>query len=98
MEDAPEHNRLQCFPLLSMSEITSRTRYQLTASQLVASPKTWLVTGAAGFIGSNIVQELLRLGQHVVGLDNFSTGYRHNLDEAVAANAGTSGSFRFIEG
>jgi UDP-N-acetylglucosamine 4-epimerase len=45
--------------------------------------RTWLVTGAAGFIGSNLVQELLRLGQDVVGLDNFSTGKRENVDPGM---------------
>ncbi|MBT5765900.1 MAG: NAD-dependent epimerase/dehydratase family protein [Kordiimonadaceae bacterium] len=48
--------------------------------ELIASPKTWLVTGAAGFIGSNLVEALLTLDQTVVGLDNFSTGHQHNLD------------------
>ncbi len=43
-------------------------------SQLKANPKKWLVTGVAGFIGSNLLEELLNLGQTVVGLDNFSTG------------------------
>jgi UDP-N-acetylglucosamine 4-epimerase len=59
----------------------------------------WLVTGAAGFIGSNLVETLLRLGQHVIGLDNFATGYRHNLDEVrdAVGSAGWS-RFRFIEG
>lgn len=66
--------------------------------ELVAGPRAWLVTGAAGFIGSNLVQELLALGQRVVGLDNFSTGHQSNLDEAVAANSDTKGSFRFIQG
>ena len=42
---------------------------------------TWLVTGAAGFIGSNLLEALLKLNQKVVGLDNFSTGYRHNLEQ-----------------
>ena len=42
---------------------------------------TWLVTGSAGFIGSQLVERLLRLGQHVVGLDNFATGHRANLEE-----------------
>ena len=46
-----------------------------------SSPKKWLVTGVAGFIGSHILQELLNLGQSVVGLDNFSTGFQHNLDD-----------------
>ncbi len=74
------------------------TAYLALRDELVATPRTWLVTGAAGFIGSNLVEELLGLGQHVVGLDNFATGYQSNLDAAVAANAETSGSFRFVEG
>ena len=52
--------------------------------QLRQHPATWLVTGAAGFIGSNLVETLLRLGQRVVGLDSFATGHRHNLDEVQA--------------
>ena len=52
--------------------------------QLRQNPATWLVTGAAGFIGSNLVETLLRLGQRVVGLDSFATGHRHNLDEVQA--------------
>lgn len=48
---------------------------------LTGQPLRWLVTGAAGFIGSNLVETLLRLGQQVVGLDNFSTGFRENLEE-----------------
>ncbi len=47
----------------------------------MAAPKTWLVTGVAGFIGSNLLETLLRLDQHVVGLDNFATGKKHNLDQ-----------------
>lgn len=46
---------------------------------LLEQPKVWLVTGVAGFIGSNLLEQLLKLGQTVVGLDNFSTGHRHNL-------------------
>lgn len=59
----------------------------------------WLVTGAAGFIGSNLVESLLRLGQQVTGLDNFATGHRHNLEmvrEAVGQEAWSR--FSFIEG
>ena len=44
-------------------------------------PRKWLVTGAAGFIGSNLIEELLRLDQRVVGLDNFSTGLKKNLEK-----------------
>jgi UDP-N-acetylglucosamine 4-epimerase len=59
----------------------------------------WLVTGAAGFIGSNIVETLLAAGQQVVGLDNFATGHRRNLDEARAAVGEERwSSFHMIEG
>lgn len=72
------------------------TRYEEVRQELRQNPKKWLVTGVAGFIGSNLLEELLGLGQHVVGLDNFSTGYRHNLEEATGSVTG--GSFHFIEG
>lgn len=60
----------------------------------------WLVTGCAGFIGSNLVETLMKLNQDVVGLDNFDTGHQHNMDQAVAAAeaAGAAGTFHFIEG
>ena len=54
---------------------------EITRQQLKANPKKWLVTGVAGFIGSNLLEELLRLDQMVVGLDNFATGHQHNLDQ-----------------
>jgi UDP-N-acetylglucosamine 4-epimerase len=57
------------------------TRYELIQTQLRQSPKTWLVTGVAGFIGSNLLETLLKLDQRVVGLDNFATGHHRNLDE-----------------
>ncbi|MBI5102964.1 MAG: Vi polysaccharide biosynthesis UDP-N-acetylglucosaminuronic acid C-4 epimerase TviC [Nitrospirae bacterium] len=63
------------------------------------SPRTWLVTGVAGFIGSNLLEELLSLGQTVVGLDNFATGHRHNLEDVRGAVGEASwGRFTFIEG
>lgn len=66
---------------------------------LATKPATWLITGAAGFIGSNLLESLLRLGQRVVGLDNFFTGHRHNLDEVRAlVTPAQWGNFRFIEG
>lgn len=58
---------------------------------------TWLVTGAGGFIGSHLTETLLSLGQKVIGLDNFSTGYRHNIDMAVR-KSGHSENFAFTEG
>src|SRR5258708_39642812 len=65
----------------------------------VSAQRTWLVTGAAGFIGSNLVEALLGLGQRVVGLDNFATGFRHNLDQVRdAVDAAARQRFQFIEG
>lgn len=58
-----------------------QTPYEILKDNLRREPRTWLVTGAAGFIGSNLLETLLRLDQRVVGLDNFSTGYQRNLDE-----------------
>lgn len=55
-------------------------RYENVKEELKNSPKKWLVTGAAGFIGSHIVENLLMLGQTVVGLDNFCTGSRRNIE------------------
>ncbi len=57
------------------------TRYEKVKTQLLNKQYTWLVTGCAGFIGSNLIEHLLKLNQKVVGLDNFSTGYQKNLDE-----------------
>ena len=66
---------------------------------LEAAPKKWLITGCAGFIGSNLLETLLKHGQTVVGLDNFSTGFQHNLDE-VQQTVGVEKwqRFTFIEG
>lgn len=57
------------------------TAFQVLKQCLPQEPRVWLVTGAAGFIGSNLVETLLRLDQQIIGLDNFSTGYRENLEE-----------------
>ncbi|WP_126445792.1 SDR family oxidoreductase [Sulfuricystis multivorans] len=80
--------------------------YDALRNALRDHPQTWLVTGVAGFIGSNLLETLLTLGQRVVGLDNFATGYHHNLeaalDDASAATGRPRGElealFHFIEG
>ena len=75
------------------------TKYQSSQRHLKEHQYCWLITGVAGFIGSNLLQALLMLNQRVIGLDNFSTGYMHNLDqvkEQVGAQAWLN--FRFIEG
>ena len=56
-------------------------KYLRLCADLRQNPTTWLITGVAGFIGSNLLETLLKLDQVVVGLDNFSTGHRRNLDE-----------------
>jgi UDP-N-acetylglucosamine 4-epimerase len=76
--------------MLSFTELKKR---------LQSSPCTWLVTGVAGFIGSNLLEHLLALDQNVVGLDNFATGHRRNLDEVKSRVTETQWErFRFIEG
>ena len=73
--------------------------YQETKVQLKSNPKVWLITGVAGFIGSNLLEQLLKLDQTVVGLDNFATGYQHNLDEVQGlVSEAQWRRFRFIEG
>jgi len=73
--------------------------YQKIQSALRQNPRTWLITGVAGFIGSNLLETLLKLDQRVVGLDNFATGYQKNLDEVKAlVSAEQWQRFRFIEG
>jgi UDP-N-acetylglucosamine 4-epimerase len=75
------------------------TTYEDVQQRLRAKPRRWLVTGVAGFIGSNLLEELLRLDQIVVGLDNFSTGKRRNLAEVESlVTAGQWRNFSFIEG
>ena len=74
-------------------------QYQTVCEQLKGAPKTWLITGVAGFIGSNLLETLLKLDQKVVGLDNFATGHQHNLDEVKGCVSEAQWSnFNFIEG
>ena len=75
------------------------TRYETVQNQLRLEPKTWLITGVAGFIGSNLLEHLLRLDQRIVGLDNFSTGKQCNLDEVQSCVSETQWRrFTFVEG
>ncbi len=73
--------------------------YKQASAELKNKPCAWLVTGCAGFIGSNLIETLLDLGQKVTGLDNFSTGFQHNLDQ-VRDIVGPEkwANFKFIKG
>ena len=78
------------------SSTSAYAQLQVTLKQ---APKTWLVTGVAGFIGSNLLETLLKLDQTVVGLDNFATGHQHNLAEVQGlVSAEQWARFSFIEG
>src|SRR5690242_4126178 len=81
-----------------MPPISQSTNYQRLREELLGEPRTWLVTGVAGFIGSNLLEELLALGQTVVGLDDFSTGHRANIAEVLDSCAGDAHRFTLIEG
>lgn len=75
------------------------TYYTDSLETLTDKPKTWLITGVAGFIGSNLLEHLLKLNQRVVGLDNFATGYQNNLDEVRSLLTTEQWeNFTFIEG
>ena len=75
------------------------TRYATLLDTLPKAPKTWLITGVAGFIGSNLLETLLKLEQRVVGLDNFATGHAYNLDEVQSqVSPGQWANFTLIQG
>ena len=79
------------------------TRYEELQEYLSTNQSTWLVTGVAGFIGSNLLEKLLILNQKVVGVDNFSTGYQHNINQAIedankVAGKDLNSNFQFING
>ena len=75
------------------------TTHQTVIAVLRANPKTWLITGVAGFIGSNILEHLLKLNQTVIGLDNFATGHRYNIDEVQSLVSPEQwAGFTFTEG
>ncbi len=73
--------------------------YKEIKKYIRANPKKWLITGIAGFIGSNLLEVLLNLDQHVIGLDNFLTGHKQNLDEVKLLVTGQQwGRFELING
>ena len=75
------------------------TKYEKVKEDLKNNSKTWLVTGVAGFIGSNLAEQLLKLNQKVVALDNFATGHRYNLEKIKSAVSDAQWSnFTFHEG
>lgn len=75
------------------------TAFNDLTQKLPAMPKKWLITGVAGFIGSNLLETLLKLDQQVTGLDNFSTGHQHNLDKVKdTVSAEQWQRFTLIEG
>ena len=75
------------------------TAYEQLQENLPKAPKIWLITGVAGFIGSNLLETLLKLDQYVVGLDNFATGHQHNLDEVQRLVSPSQwANFQFIQG
>lgn len=75
------------------------SKFTSLQSQLKENPKTWLITGVSGFIGSNLLETLLSLDQIVVGIDNFSTGHKKNLEEVkVCVSEKQWTRFNFFEG
>ena len=79
--------------------VMTLTAYEKIKESLINEPKTWLITGVAGFIGSNLLETLLLLNQKVVGLDNFATGFQHNIDEVKdLVSKHQWQNFTFIEG
>ncbi len=74
------------------------TKYEIYEKELLAKPQTWLVTGCAGFIGSHLIERLLNLNQKVIGVDNFSTGTKENLQVVEKTVGPNWAKFTFIEG
>src|SRR5579872_2992339 len=73
-------------------------RYDQIKAELRSAPRKWLITGVAGFIGSNLLEQLLVLNQSIVGLDNFATGHQRNLDEVLGKHRDKAHLFKFMEG
>ena len=84
--------------VLSTTGVVISAIYHRLRESLIAAPKIWVVTGVAGFIGSNLLEDLLSLGQTVIGVDNFSTGHRANIDDVLRAPIEQHARFRIVEG
>jgi UDP-N-acetylglucosamine 4-epimerase len=79
--------------------MTQPSHYDQLKTRLATEPHTWLITGVSGFIGSNLLETLLKLNQRVVGLDNFATGHQRNLDEVQSLVTPEQwANFNFIQG
>ena len=83
--------------------VSSMNKYLELQQYLKSNQKVWLVTGVAGFIGSNLLERLLILNQKVIGLDNFATGHQYNIDQAIkdaseSTEQDLNGNFKFIHG
>src|SRR5437773_3662724 len=75
------------------------SRYEQTKEELRRDPRMWLITGVAGFIGSNLLEALLTLGQRVVGLDNLAAGKKENLEQVKSiVGDGPWKRFQLVEG
>ncbi|HEX9249302.1 MAG TPA: NAD-dependent epimerase/dehydratase family protein [Gemmatimonadaceae bacterium] len=82
----------------ALPNAVTSANYRRVRESLIAEPKVWVVTGVAGFIGSNLLENLLSLGQTVVGVDNFSTGHYANLDDVLRRRLEQHARFRMLEG
>jgi UDP-N-acetylglucosamine 4-epimerase len=85
--------------LVGKHNFGAMTNYTNLLNEIKLNPRVWLITGVAGFIGSNLLEALLKADQEVVGLDNFSTGTQRNLDEVrKAVTTIQLSNFKFIHG
>lgn len=92
-----QNRRLVCYKLMFIP--CAMTNYKNLQNELKRNPRVWLITGAAGFIGSNLLEALLKADQKVIGMDNFSTGKEHNLNEVrQSVTSNQRNNFNFIKG
>jgi UDP-N-acetylglucosamine 4-epimerase len=79
--------------------MTQPSHYDQLKTRLANEPHTWFITSVSGFIGSNLLETLLKLNQRVVGLDNFATGHQRNLEEVQSLVTPEQwANFNFIQG